>query len=258
MTIGVVELQYAPPVPCRRNVLRFVISLSIAAITTAVGWLWGQEVWQHVQLLHYQRQCLSHVAPTEQLVFDTDVAHRVKYGSLEAYEAGAPPQPFSTVGASGSVESAWTAFETVRSGAPFADATVFIHARRACAGSEQRLVVVEVHYLSLMCFGPQAMFKATALDPASLFSGATETNPAGNKYLHELDHFYEPGERLQLFAGQPDPDDASHFTIQYTRRPRRADYDLVGTIDGWLKPDGRVILEINRKPLRLRRANALR
>ena len=40
------------------------------------------------------------------------------------------------------------------------------------------------------------------------------------------------GNVLRVFAGQPDPDDASHFTIPYQLDNRD------GVIDGWLKDDG--------------------
>jgi hypothetical protein len=40
------------------------------------------------------------------------------------------------------------------------------------------------------------------------------------------------GNVLRFYAGQPDPDDASHFTIAYVLDGR------AGTIDGWLRNDG--------------------
>jgi hypothetical protein len=42
---------------------------------------------------------------------------------------------------------------------------------------------------------------------------------------------------LRLFAGQLDPNDASHFTIDYVIG------DQKGVIDGWLKEDGSVLLQ---------------
>lgn len=44
-------------------------------------------------------------------------------------------------------------------------------------------------------------------------------------------------DQLRVFAGQPDPADASHFTIPYDLDGRP------GILDGWLKPDGSVQLE---------------
>ena len=48
--------------------------------------------------------------------------------------------------------------------------------------------------------------------------------------------------RMRLYAGQPDPADASHFTIKY-------EIDHVpGTIDGWLQPDDTVKLQVRDGP----------
>lgn len=48
---------------------------------------------------------------------------------------------------------------------------------------------------------------------------------------------YKPAEQLRVFAGQADPQDASHFTIRYELD------GIAGTIDGWLRADGSVALE---------------
>jgi hypothetical protein len=42
---------------------------------------------------------------------------------------------------------------------------------------------------------------------------------------------------LKLYAGQPDPKDASHFTIRYTAGEEE------GFIDGWLQDDDTVKLK---------------
>ena len=40
------------------------------------------------------------------------------------------------------------------------------------------------------------------------------------------------GNRLRFYAGQPDPNDSSHFTIAYQLDGR------AGTIDGWMRNEG--------------------
>jgi hypothetical protein len=47
-------------------------------------------------------------------------------------------------------------------------------------------------------------------------------------------------EATRIYAGQLDPEDASHFTIDYEARGRRH------TIDGWLRDDETVLLEERR------------
>ena len=43
---------------------------------------------------------------------------------------------------------------------------------------------------------------------------------------------------INLYAGQPDPNDKSHFTLAYTLNGKP------GTIDGWLNDDDTVKLEV--------------
>jgi hypothetical protein len=47
---------------------------------------------------------------------------------------------------------------------------------------------------------------------------------------------------LRFFAGQPEPDDESHFTIRYETT------EGSGTIDGWLMPDDSVKFQIRDGP----------
>jgi hypothetical protein len=51
-----------------------------------------------------------------------------------------------------------------------------------------------------------------------------------------------PGKKSRLFFGQPDPSDASHFTIKYEMD------DKPGMIDGWLQSDDTVKLQIRDGP----------
>jgi len=49
-------------------------------------------------------------------------------------------------------------------------------------------------------------------------------------------------DKVRVFNGQPDPSDASHFTIGYEVDGQP------GTIDGWLTDDGIVKLEVRDGP----------
>jgi len=48
---------------------------------------------------------------------------------------------------------------------------------------------------------------------------------------------------LTFFAGQPDPADGSHFTIDYQTPAGR------GKIDGWLQPDDTIKFQVTSGPL---------
>jgi hypothetical protein len=54
-----------------------------------------------------------------------------------------------------------------------------------------------------------------------------------------------------LFAGQPDSQDESHFTIGYAVRMTVDDDWTSGVIDGWLHDDDSLELRVRDGPLRL-------
>ena len=51
--------------------------------------------------------------------------------------------------------------------------------------------------------------------------------------------------RRRFFAGQPDPNDASHFSIDYEVEGEK------GTIDGWLQDNDTVKMEVRDGPAKL-------
>jgi len=75
---------------------------------------------------------------------------------------------------------------------------------------------------------------ATVVRPASLNS-----SPAGmGPLIINLDAgSYRETDRLEWFAGQPDPTDDSHFTIRFELNGKP------GIVDGWLKDDDTVAIE---------------
>src|SRR5258706_821592 len=62
------QLDYAPPLPWRRrkNIRRWAVVLLLALGALA----WAPALWNRVRVLWWQRQCLAHVAPADQVVYD--------------------------------------------------------------------------------------------------------------------------------------------------------------------------------------------
>jgi hypothetical protein len=60
--------------------------------------------------------------------------------------------------------------------------------------------------------------------------------------MENIEHPTLPAPR-RIFAGQADPNDASHFTIEYEWPS-----GVRGTIDGWLRDDDHVDLQIRPGP----------
>jgi hypothetical protein len=117
--------------------------------------------------------------------------------------------------------------------------TLFLHARRA--NGARRVVVVTVLGRTI---DPRVFHSPGAsLCNASVYSMASiRADPT----LKSSRHFalyplpLTPLGKLKLYAGQADPADESHFTIDFETQGVR------GTIDGWLLPDDTVILQIRK------------
>ena len=110
---------------------------------------------------------------------------------------------------------------------------VFMHARRA-AGGKARLVGVGFDPIAFMD-GSDTPFVVCSIAYGTPLSSL---RIRGQKFAEMLRFGVAPDEPLKLYAGQADPADESHFTIDYeTPRGR-------GTIDGWLMPDETVKLQL--------------
>jgi hypothetical protein len=114
---------------------------------------------------------------------------------------------------------------------------VFAHGRRAGNGAEQ-FVLITID---------AAGFVAGKISP---FTTQVVTWRGA---MRPLRHYYAPtslgfqfhcpaDQPLKLYAGQPDAQDESHFTIEYETPAGK------GTIDGWLQPEDRVKLKVRDGP----------
>jgi hypothetical protein len=107
----------------------------------------------------------------------------------------------------------------------------FLHGRKSTKGKE-RLVAIEFAPM-VFAWGGASPFFSRVIDPQ-----LTPTRPVTQRTWLEDFEFTIPLDRpLKLYAGQPDPKDASHFTIRYTAG------DEEGFIDGWLQDDDTVKLK---------------
>ena len=108
------------------------------------------------------------------------------------------------------------------------DPVVFLHARQTTGGRQRLVVVQAMLYFRGSPFATEATFCATTFDPDVAFgSRPVKTSQWIGSTLTALWHNDERW--LRIFAGQPDPNDPSHFTIEYEADGKR------GVIDGWLR-----------------------
>ena len=130
---------------------------------------------------------------------------------LDAQPAGYVPPPLSRLG------TKWVCI-------------AYLHACRLPDG-EQRLGVLGIQVFQRGPDGGRVLeLYGTGKTPASWQPGSTVQGSAGRKASIPL----LPRHRFRLYAGQPNPQDGSRFTMRYELDGRG------GTIEGRLAPDGTI------------------
>jgi hypothetical protein len=228
-----------------------------------------------------QQQCLAYAQPPEKVVWEEDPDRAAKLLAAGGYQPIVPtgqPSDFFSDAVPPGVSAHFPTMlpESIPAGLRLSglagNTIVFMHGRRA-VGQAERLVAVGIH-ADIRATETGAPYKTTdtfdgfvwkwqTITAGSFATDSEDGTPAPNgSYTTTLRlqpdsdgaqlpaHWAaatQPGspgqltiqysDQLRLYAGQADPADASHFTIAY-------DLDgHPGTIDGWLKPDGSVVLK---------------
>ena len=193
------RIQYAPVKPGekRRRIARRVLPALVVLLLAPLFWKCGTMAWHRGKVLYWQRASMNRVAPPDQVVMDTSggsFVSAVEWDRLNT--AYAPP---------GKVRLP----------------TLFLHERKN-PGGESRLVAVHCQFpISL-----QASIFATVVRPGSLYREPQEVS-SDNLTL-------DVWESIRIYAGQPDPADPTHFTINYETNGRKM------MVDGWLRNDDKI------------------
>jgi hypothetical protein len=201
-------LDYAKAPPWRRRKsVRRAIAAGVLALILLAALKFARPAWDHARLLHYQSRCLKHAKPPDNIVFDSD--------SQSAY-----------------ISNEWDRFYALFSPpGGFQDGTVFVQELRRPDGTA-RLVA--------MTLGRPLHDLAVDFDVHVIKPGTLWSRPSLCHYQTWRTIFVRPftdDHRTTIFAGQCDPINHSHFTIDYN-------YDgKAGTIDGWLQSDDTILLE---------------
>jgi hypothetical protein len=231
VTEAATPLQYAPRPPALRNprLRRYAILFVVGAMVVLTV-LRAPRIINYVLLLRDQRQCMAYVAPPTQVVLETDPVEAKK---LLAAGADYLTNPQGTLAYL--IPPQWLTYYTPIGGGFQTCGTVFLHERTSRTGV-RCLVAVDANVVPL---APRqvASMGARIIRPGSVFrgprTGQNVTRGDGAQISFDRD-----AQRLTIFAGQPDPNDLSHFTI---------DYELDGariTLDGWLEDEQTVKIEI--------------
>ena len=244
------QLDYAPTPPLhrRRAFRRGVILLIVGLLVLPIAWV-GRRGRERATLLYWQRQCASFSMPPGTVAYEENPA---KAAALWA-SVGSSGNYSQIVDGSGAIKNVilrprgqWETSIRQRTGLNQIG-TVFLHARRAPRGQSERIVCV-CPYPPLTYRGSPAMgsgavpmpdFYVEVHDYATVFSDAARLTQG------ELDVaglYAQPFGTVRILAGQIDPADESHFTIDFQTATGS------GTIDGRLRADDWVSLTLRPAP----------
>ena len=226
------QINYAPSAARRRRrtVIRAIVGISLLLAGVFACWKCGPAARTRVALLYWQRQALDYRAPADQVVYDDDPSSAAQLLHSPAYlnlSTSGPPR-------AALLADPWKRFYTTWSPPGRIDqATLFLHERKNRRG-ETRLVAIETAPLTSDNL-PFVRLNIIVVQPGTSFSAPQDTSDT----VQGLDALQldSSATHLRWFAGQPDPEDASHFTIRYELDGRP------GLVDGWLRDEGGVSLE---------------
>jgi hypothetical protein len=225
------RIDYAPPQPAwrRRDVKRaFVLILSLS-ITALAMWKFGPAAWNRVAVMNAQRRCLDVQMPAKLVVFTTDAREgtelRFKQDSEYFLDSSGPVCWYSPE---------WTKYiELVEPPGRRYAATLYLGTRYTSARAGRFVAITAYPDASAGASG--LLVSATVISPGALLSPPRVLS--GSRATFDFRQPLLPDSRVRYFAGQPDPADTSHFTI---------DYEVDGqqhVLDGYLRDDDTVTLE---------------
>jgi hypothetical protein len=200
------QLNYAPKPPAARRRWRiiyatlFIIALIVGAI------LCGPDVWDETRLLVIEHECLNYSLPPNHVVFEI--------GSGKLIHAEVPPPQAKLFELSSPLY-----------------ATIFIHRMQLPNGHPY---FVNFFAGSLANWNSQSTPHITELCSERWNIGTRFTLAAGCDYPS-----FQPitdDHHWKFFAGQPDPNNPSHFTFDYELDDTRH------TCDAWLGNDDKLLI----------------
>ena len=223
----------------------------VAAVLIPIVWKAGPPAWQHTELLYWQRQAMRYSPPASRVIY---------YGVNPEIQSDVPPMDPRQ---NGEYQPRWMGemdYDYYQMAEPWhrfyclfsppgrrSAGTAFLHERRTSFGA-RRLVAVEVVPDPSTLGAPWAWHEFLGVSASVIRAGTLTSRPtelSNSRSTVDLGGFSfsdpsKSGTYLRIYAGQIDPEDASHFTIAYWLQGN------TGTIDGWLLDDDTVKLERRR------------
>src|SRR5687768_14991763 len=225
------QLEYAHPARQKRRRWKLWASIVLLAAATAfVAIRYVPDAIRRVRLARYERQCMAYTMPPTQVVYESDPAAAAKlragnaeYASLDGIDAYFTP-------------TAWAKFNNARRVSIPSHGTILLHGRTSQDGPQ-----VVVH--GGVTIQPESVTFSFSLATPSAKPGGFMSRTRGDG----LWIMPKPTDTFRVFAGQPDPNDPTHFTFVYELNGKKH------TVDGWVEDAVTVKLERTDSPERLKR-----
>jgi hypothetical protein len=211
-------LPYAPPPALhrRRRFRRAMLRLAILSIVIWVGARWGPVAWQRSALLYRQRQCLRYTAPPDKVVCSEPLPRAGRMFPF-SFAAADPPGISDAMGLHPDGGKAFPG----PSGP-----VLFMHERKTASGRRYLVILRRVPSSGRESWDLPSSYRLTLIEPATVTAkGILRERPVIEVLPRDFTEPPDadssaPPDTLRFFAGQPDPADASRFTIRYQRGSR--------------------------------------
>jgi len=222
-------LQYSPRPAWlhRKSAVRRLVIGGLFLIAAAI-YFRGPDIWRQAQLVYYQQLCLGQTLAAGRIVYEERPGDARQLVDQLHYR----PTP---AGGAYYFDADWADFNAVLAPPGIApNATLYLHQRQT-PGGQSRLVAVELLTVRSIGTARALDLSVRVIEPGYLSPPRDLSAGAGLV----LGRVIVSAERsLRLYAGQSDPDNPSHFVMEYQEDDGRH-----RTIDGWLREDDTVILE---------------
>jgi hypothetical protein len=190
-----------------------------------VGWIWRDGISRHVAAWYWMRQCLTYSPPPGKVVWEGDPVEARKLLAAKPDEY-LPCIEWAYVRAP-CLEGLARQFQWMGPGGGI-DLVVYLHERtaRGPGGGQKRLVRVATgtpqdgYYVGAECWSTST-FLSTPKEVGHCVTGPERINA------------------VRIYAGQADPKDDSHFTVEYETPTGGR-----GKVDGWLEADDSITLVV--------------
>lgn len=227
-------LDYVPSPRCRwfgrRRALTVLLPLSILIASSAY---FGRPYIHQASYLLKQRRAMTHPLPPDFVAYESDPDAAALLLQKPDYRPWLTPAFDRPGKPQGWQSPAFYHPKFLNELVPTkSDGTLFVHGRQSPAG-QPRLVVVHLAQFRHLGDGVNTELvleiRTRVLIPASWRPGSSLQKP-GRPWNHMLLVEMKRKDQLRFYAGQPDPHDATHFTIGYSLAGQP------GVIDGYVRP----------------------